>query len=594
MNADYMWDLTKIYASDDEFYKNLDSLKAKIPEIAKFSGKLKDVSSIKECLDLMMEIDCEIDELYGYAFLRNSEDTRAEDAKSMYAKAMSAYVEYSSLRSYFEPEILSLPDEELKKIISDDDLKEYQIYLSRIYDEKKHTLSKEEERILSSLGEVLGSPGDISAALEDSDMKFGKVLDKDGKEVEVNGANFTTLQASNDRVLRKNAYEKYYKNYEEHINTFSQTMSANVKNAVVNAKLRHYPSSREMASDAERVPGVVYLNLIDSVRRHLPDMHRYVKLRKKLLGVDELHFYDVYAPLLSKVEPKHYTFEEAKEMLYETVSVYGDEYLNTVKRGCKEKWIDVYPNVGKHGGAYSSGTYRTEPYILMNFTGTLDSVSTLVHEMGHSMQTYFSNKKQPYLYSGYTLFVAEVASTVNENLLVENLLSKTEDPKERLVLLNQYLENFKGTVFRQTMFAEFEKMIHEASADGTALTPQFLCDTYSKLNEDYFGDEMIVDDFIKYEWARIPHFYRPFYVYKYATSYSAAVALSEGIRKEAEGKAEGNIKKYLEFLSMGSSLDPLDELKHAGVDLSTTEAIDRALSKFHEVLDEAERLADMI
>jgi oligoendopeptidase F len=590
----YMWDLTQIYKDDLEWEKSYSTVKEEIKKITSFAGKLGDVETLKAALDYIFHVESKVSDLEVYAYLRFSEDTRAEDAKSLNAKSNNLQVEYFTAMAYFEPELLSLPDETLKAIVSNDELKDYQILLSRIYDKKKHTLSEEAERIIASYGEVLGSPGEISASLEDSDMKFGTVKDKDGNDVELNGANFVSLQSSNDRVLRKNAYEKYYSNYEDHINTFTSTMQANVKQATVSAKLRNYASSREMASDSERVPVVVYDNLIEAVRRHMPDMHRYVALRKKLLQVDELHFYDVYAPLLTDDEPKKYTFEEAKQMLFDTVQVYGDEYLNTVKKGCEEGWIDVYPNKGKRGGAYSSGSYNTNPYIMMNYTGTLDSVSTLVHEMGHSMQTYFSNKTQKYPYAGYTLFVAEVASTVNENLLIENLLEKTTDPKERLVLLNQYLENFKGTVYRQTMFAEFEKTIHEASEAGEALTPQYLCKLYARLNEEYFGPEMVVDDFIKYEWARIPHFYRPFYVYKYATSYSAAVALSEGIRLESQGKASGNIQKYLEFLSMGSSLDPLDELKHAGVDFSTPEPVDRALDKFKEVLDEAEKCVELL
>jgi len=593
MNPEFMWDLSKMFKNDEEWKKEYLLLDAEADKIASFSGKLNDALSIKKYLDFQTEFEERLEKLYVYASCRFSEDTRADDAKGLEAGAERLLVKSETLGSFFEPELISKSDDELKKIIESDCLHDYKILLQRIADKKKHTLSAAEERIIASFGEGLSAPGQISAALEDSDMKFESALDGEGNEVEVTGAQFTTLETSTDRVLRKNVFEKYYKGFEEHINTFAQTMSANVKNAVVEANLRNFKSSREMACTAERVPVKVYDNLLSAVHRHLPDMYRYVRLRKRLLGVDELHFYDIYAPLL-KDEPKKYSFDDAKELLFDTVKIYGDEYLETVKRGCRENWIDVYPNLGKTGGAYSTGGYLTEPYIMMNFTGNLDSVSTLVHEMGHSMQTYFSNKTQKAPYANYTLFVAEVASTCNENLLVENLLSRTDDPKERLSLLNQYLENFKGTVFRQTMFAEFEKKIHEASQNGTALTPKFLNDTYKELNELYFGPDMVIDDEIKYEWARIPHFYRPFYVFKYATSYSAAVALSEGMRAEAAGKAEGKIKSYLEFLSMGSSLDPLDELKHAGVDFSTPEPIDKALDKFSSVLDEAEKCADLI
>ena len=594
MNSDYMWNLTKIYSDDSAWEKDLNTIKADVEKISDYAGTIDDAITLKKYLDYSFDVEERLVKVYEYAFLKNSEDTRAEGPKSMYAKAMNVLVLFQTVSSFFEPELLSKDETWLKDVMSDSLLSDYKVVLERIYDKKKHTLTEKEERVIASFGEVLSSPGEISSSLEDSDMKFGTVKDKDGNDVEVTGANFVTLQNSTDRVLRENAYKKYYGNYKDHVNTFAATMQANVKRMAVEASLRSFDSSREMALDAERVPVKVYDNLIEAVRRHLPDMHRYVALRKKLLKVDELHFYDVYAPLLTDDESKRYSFEEAKDMLFDTVKVFGDEYLSTVKKGCADKWIDVYPNVGKHGGAYSAGCSLTDPYILLNYMGKLDDVSTLVHEMGHSMHTYFSDKTQPYWYSSYTLFVAEVASTVNENLLIEKLLETVTDPKERLALLNQDLENFKGTVYRQTMFAEFEKKIHEASEAGTALTPQFLGDTYGKLNEDYFGSEMVVDDEIKYEWSRIPHFYRPFYVFKYATSYSAAVALSEGIRKEVKGEASGNIQKYLEFLSMGCSKDPLDELAHAGVDFSTPEPVDRALDKFALVLDEAEKCAEQL
>lgn len=335
----------------------------------------------------------------------------------------------------------------------------------------------------------------------------------------------------------------------------------------------------------EYIPDEVYENLIESVRAHMPAMYKYVSLRKKLLGIDELHYYDLYAPLV-KGNDKKYTYEEARQMVLDTVSPFGKNYTDTVKKAFSEHWIDVYPNKGKTGGAYSSGTYQSNPFILTNFTGTLDSVSTIAHEMGHSMQTWLSNHAQPPQYAEYTLFVAEVASTVNENLLVEHLLDTTDDPREKLVYLNQYLEGFKGTVYRQTMFAEFEKQAHELAEKGEALNATALNAIYKKLIEDYFGPELVVDDEVKYEWARIPHFYRPFYVYKYATSYSAAVAISEAIRKEGTPA----VKRYLEFLSMGGSADPINELKHAGVDLTTKAPIDTALEKFEKIVEEADQI----
>ena len=593
MDRAYMWDLTKIYPDDRAWEEDFKKISGEVDGFASYAGKLGEADTLLAFLEAMDDFDRRADKCMQYAYLRHSEDTREEASKSMQDRAMGMFVRFETVVSFAEPEFLALPEETIRALTENEKLAPYHIVLERLADKKAHTLTGPEERILASLGEVLASPQQISSSLEDSDMTFAPAKDKDGHEVEVTNAAFTTLEESKDRTLRENVFKSYYAGYKGHINTFAATMSGNVKSAVAQAQLRHFDSSREMAAAEERVPAVVYTNLIEAVHRHLPDMYRYVRLRRRLLGVDELHFYDIYAPLVPST-PEHFTFEQAKDLLFETVKVYGDEYLNTVKKGCSEGWIDVYPNVGKEGGAYSAGGYLTQPYIMMNFTGNLNSVSTLVHEMGHSMHSWHSNKHQPSTYANYTLFVAEVASTCNENLLIENLLTKTSDPQKRLEYLNQYLENFKGTVFRQTMFAEFEKTIHEAVAEGNALTPQYLCDIYKRLNETYFGPDMVIDDEIAYEWARIPHFYRPFYVYKYATSYSAAVALSEGIRKEAAGEASGNVKRYLEFLSMGCSKDPLDELRHAGVDFSTPEPVDRALDKFASVLDEAETCADAL
>ena len=530
-----------------------------------------------------------MEKLYVYASLRNSEDATQKAAKSMDLRARSLFVTFETAVAYAEPEILSLPEEMLETVIEDAVLSDYKINLRRLADRKKHTLSTEEERIIASYGEVLSASYTIYHNLDDADLSFHSILDGEGKKIALSNANFVLLENSTDRVLRKNAFDSYYRTFKGHVNTIAATLSAEVKYAEVSARLRHYDSARAMKAEEERVPVTVRENLIEAVRRRLPDMHRYVRLRRDILGVDELHFYDIYAPLL-QTEPRQYTYAEAKELLLRAIRPLGEEYAAIVREGIQAGWIDVYPNKGKRGGAFSSGSYQTNPFLLLNFTGSLDSVSTLAHEMGHSVHTYLSNKHQPPQYADYTIFVAEVASTVNENLLIETLLEDEQDPHKRLALLNQYLENFKGTVYRQTMFAEFEKRIHEASAQGTALTPQFLCETYRSLNADYFGPDMVIDDAVQYEWARIPHFYTPFYVYKYATSYSAAVALSEGLRAEYRGTASGKVAGYLGFLSLGGSRDPLDELAAAGVDLSTAAPIDAALDKFAEVLAEAEAL----
>ena len=589
MDPAYMWKLGKMYENDEAWEADLASMKDEPARLSAYMGTLNTPENVRKFYDDLTDIFTRMDKVYCYASLRSSEDTREEKAKSMDTRAMSLYVALSTALSFADPELLALPQETFDAILNSPQLADYRKLLLELADQRAHTLTPAEERIIASFGEVLSAPGSISSSLEDSDMTFEAAVGADGQEAELTGANFVLLQMQPDRVLRKSAFENYYKGFKGHINTFADAYSANVKRETVTARLRHYDSSRAMASARERVPVSVYDNLIASVRRHMPDMYRYVRLRRKMLGVDQLHFYDIYAPLVSSGS-KRYSYEQAQQMLLEAVKPLGSQYVETVRQGLKEGWVDVFPNKGKRGGAYSGGCYLSDPYIMMNFTGSLDSVSTLVHEMGHSMHSWFSRRHQPAQYADYTIFVAEVASTVNENLLIEHLLETVSDREERLALLNQYLENFKGTVFRQTMFAEFEKEAHAMEERGEALTPQALCALYGRLVEDYFGPDMVIDDQIRYEWARIPHFYRPFYVYKYATSYSAAVTLSEGIRAEYAGKAEGNVKKYLEFLSMGCSQDPLDELAHAGVDLSQPAAIDAALDKFARVLDEAEAL----
>ena len=589
MDPAYMWKLGKMYENDEAWEADLASVQGEPARMAAYKGTLCMPANVKKFYDDLTQLVTRIDKIYCYASLRSSEDTRQEQAKSMNARAMSLFVELSAALSFSDPELLALPQETFDEILQSPQLADYRILLQQLADQRPHTLSTEEERIIASFGEVLSAPGTITSSLENADMQFAPAVDGEGEEHELTGSNFVLLEMQKDRALRKSAFENYYKGFQDHINTFADAYQANVKRETVTARLRSYPSSREMAAARERVPGTVYENLIASVRRHLPDMYRYVRLRRKMLGVDQLHFYDIYAPLVESGS-KSYSYEEAQQMLLEAVKPLGEDYVSTVRQGLDSGWVDVYPNKGKRGGAFSSGCYLSDPYIMMNFTGSLDSVSTLVHEMGHSMHSWYSRHHQPAQYADYTIFVAEVASTVNENLLIERLLETETDKQARLALLNQYLENFKGTVFRQTMFAEFEKEAHEMAERGEALTPQALCALYGRLVEDYFGLDMVIDDQIRYEWARIPHFYRPFYVYKYATSYSAAVTLSEGIRAEYAGKAQNKVKPYLEFLSMGCSQDPLDELAHAGVDLSKEAAIDVALDKFARVLDEAEAL----
>lgn len=587
MDPAYEWDLSSLFKDDEAFEKALTDVQPLIEKASSFEGRLRDADTIHAYLAAATEMQLAMNNLFTYASLRKNEDTRDSKAQSMYSRAYGKYVTAEAATAYGQPEILSLPEDVLSDIVKDPILQDYSFYLQDLLRSKAHTLSAKEEALLAKFGEVLANAGQVSETLMDADMVFEPAKDKDGREHEVSGSSFILLQNSNDRILRQNAFHSFYQGYRQHINTFASTYNGCVKEAVTEAQVRHYASSRQMSMASDNIPVSVYDNLIDTVHQRMDLMYRYVRLRKRILKLDELHYYDVYAPLVAEITKK-YTYEEAQQMVLKAVAPLGSEYVERVQKAYQDHWIDVYPNKGKGGGAFSSGTYTSNPFILTNFTGTLDSVSTIAHEMGHSQHTWLTNHTQPAQYSDYSLFVAEVASTVNENLLIEQLLQEEKDPQNRLSLLNQYLEGFKGTVYRQTMFAEFEKESHAMAERGESLDPQALNALYAKLVKLYFGSDLTWDDEVQYEWARIPHFYYVFYVYVYATGYSSATALSQGILNNG---AEA-VKKYLEFLSMGSSAYPLDELKHAGVDLTTPQPIQIALDKFEQVLMEAEKTAD--
>ena len=582
----YKWDLTKMYANDAAWEKALAEFDKDLAQIAAFEGTLTESPArLREWMDLTTELDRKISYLFVYASMRRSEDGREEAAQMMFSKVYAKAVQAEAMSSFARPEILAMPEEKLAAFVEAPELADYRITMEELLRRKPHVLSAAEEKILAGVGEVMAAPGDISDMLQDADMTFDPVKDSEGHEVPVTQAGFITLQESKDRVLRKAAFESYYKGFRGHINTFAATYAANVKADVFEAKTRKYSSARAMAVASENVPESVYDGLIETVHKHMPAMHRYAKLRKEILGLDELHYYDLYTPLAKEVDLS-YTYEEAQEMVLKATAPLGKDYTDVVRKAFAERWIDVFPNEGKAGGAYSGGCYDSVPYIMLNYTGSVDSVSTIAHEMGHSMHSYLTRKNQPPQYGDYKIFVAEVASTVNENLMIEQLLAQDIEPQMRLYLLNQYLENFKGTVYRQTMFAEFEKIAHERIEAGEALSAEGLCQIYENLVREYFGEALTMDPEVRYEWARIPHFYRAFYVYKYATSYAAAVALSDAILKEGD-KA---VKPYLEFLSLGGSKDPLDSLRHAGVDMTTPAPIDRALEKFAAILDETEKV----
>ena len=585
LDTQFQWDLTPMFESDAAWETALDSLDADIESLAAFAGKLTDAVTIGAYLDASTEVGRKVERLYCYASQRHDEDTRDDKAQSMYARIGSKYVKMAAALSFAQPEILSLPEETLTAIVNDPTVADYKFNLEDLLRGKPHTLTKAEEKLLASFGEVMSAPSEIYHNLEDADLLFDAVKDGSGETVEVTGSNFVPLEMSTDRTLRENAFHSYYKSYREHINTFAASYAGAIKAATAEAAARNYPSSRAMAMAGENVPAEVYDNLVATVRKHIPAMHRYVRLRKKMLGVDALHFYDVYAPLVGDLK-KSYSYETAQEMVLKAVAPLGEDYQATVRKAYAERWIDVYPNRGKRGGAYSGGCYDSNPYILLNFSGTLDSVSTLAHEMGHTIHSWRSRQHQPPQYADYTLFVAEVASTVNENLLIEQLLANENDPQTRLYLLNQYLENFKGTVYRQTMFAEFELEMGRMAERGEALTADALCEKYLALNKLYFGPDMVSDPEIALEWARIPHFFYNYYVFQYATGFSAAVAIANRILKEGAPA----VADYKRFLSGGSSTDPISLLKIAGVDMSTPAPVNDALALFGELVDEMEKL----
>ena len=595
MDPAFLWDLSSLFKDDEAWEEAFAGLSQKVDAVAAFDGKIvqaddgETAKNIRALLEAETELDLLLSDLFSYANLRRSEDTRAPQAQKMYARIYAKYVEAVTRTAFAQPQILSLSEQTLRKVMETETLAPYRFVIEKLVRQKPHTLSEKEEALLARFGEVFAAPGQIADNLQDADLVFDPVKDAEGQEHELTGSNYILLQTSPDRTLRENSFRSFYKGYRQHINTFASAYAGAVKAAAAQAQVRGYASSRAMSMADENVPAEVYDTLIETVRAHLPAMYGYAELRKKLLSLDQLHYYDLYTPLTGSSGRK-YTYQQAQQIVLDAVAPLGESYTRIVREGFSSRWIDVYPNRGKSSGAFSSGTYGSNPYIMTNFTGTLDSVSTIAHEMGHSMHTWHSNHTQPPQYAEYTLFVAEVASTVNENLLVEHLLKTERDPGERLALLNQYLENFKGTVFRQVMFAEFEKNAQEMAERGEALDPESLNSLYEGLVRDYFGPVLVMDEEVKYEWARIPHFYRPFYVYKYATGYTSAVALSEAVRTGG-GQA---VRRYLEFLSMGGSADPLDELRHAGVDLASPAPLHAALQKFESVLEEARELASCL
>ena len=582
------WALEDLYATDADWERALARMQARMPELSEFEGKLaQNGQTLCAFLALLEELDTQAESLGNYAMRRGDQDTRDANYQAMNGKFISAVTELSAGLSFATPEIMAIPEENLEGFYADcPRLERYRRYLTDQRRKKAHTLSAAEERLLAAAAEMAGAPDSIYSSLLNADLTYPDAVDSEGKPHSLSQSTFVPLEESGDRVLRKSAYENLYHTLNGMRNTAAGLLDAQNKQQKFYATARKYSSAREAALDGTNVPLSVYDNLIEAVHRNLDKMHRYVRLRKKLLGVDQLHFYDIYTPLVQDLN-KSIPYEQAKQTVYDALHPLGEDYRKILQEGFDNRWIDVYENRGKRTGAYSAGT-KVHPDVLLNYTGSLDSEFTLAHEMGHALHSYLSNKHQNPIDSDYVIFVAEVASTCNEALLMEYLLKRTRDKKERAYLINYFLDQFKGTIYRQVMFAEFEKTMGEMVDGGQTLTADVLCAEYRRLAELYYGPDMEVDEEIAIEWARIPHFYYDYYVFQYATGYAAAIALSRRILSEGEPA----VKDYLGFLSGGCSKSPIDLLKGAGVDMTGPQPVNDALALFGELLDEMESLME--
>lgn len=584
----YTWALEDVYANNDLWKADLEKARALPAQLAAYKGHLGDsAQKLLEFLQLGDGISVLFDSLYGYAQRRSDEDTANSLYQGMTSQAMSAMVAVDAASSFETPELLAIPDDKLEQFYKDEPaLETYRLALTRIRNKRAHILSDAEEKLLAAAGEMSQAPDSVYSVFADADLKFPAATDKDGNTHPVTHGTYIPLMHSADRVLRKSAFESLYSVYGQFRNTAAALLSAQVKQLKFYADARKYDSTLQASLDGNYVPTEVYTNLISAVHENMAPMYRYVDLRRKLLGVDELHMYDLYTPIVSDVDVD-IPYEEAKQTVYDALACMGDDYRAILKEGFDNRWIDVYENVGKCSGAYSAGL-RKHPYVLLNYSGTLDSMFTLAHEMGHAIHSYLSNKHQPVAYSNYSIFVAEVASTCNEALLMQHLLKTTKDKKRRAYLINYFLEQFRTTLYRQTMFAEFELEINRRNERGESLTAKSLNTLYHELNHQYFGDDIVIDKEIDLEWARIPHFYYDYYVYQYATGYSAAIALSRRILKEGAPA----VKDYIHFLSGGCSTDPISLLRGAGVDMASTAPIHDALQLFDELITEMEQLME--
>lgn len=581
ISSEYKWDIEKVYASNEAWEKDFESLKKKAEKIKDFSGKLCEPKVLHDYFKVKEDISRLADKLFVFAHLKSDEDRANSTYQSLKDKIDTYLAELKSLGAFFVPEILSLPEEYIEKAIAEvKDLERYKFLLEDILKMKPHVLSKELEELVASVSDCLEAPGNIFSMLTNADINFPIIKDESGNDVELTEGNYSGFIRSKDRKVRESAFKALFSTYDKFKNTIATSLTSSIKNYVFVSKTRKYSSALESSLKPNNIPLDVYDNAINTINSNIESLHRYVKIKKKLLGLEEIHMYDLYVPVID-IEKENIEFKNGVEIVKEGLQPLGEEYLSIFDEGIKEGWIDVYENKGKRGGAYSWGCYDTMPYVLLNYNNDLNDVSTLAHEMGHSIHSYYSRKTQPYVYADYELFCAEVASTTNEALLIHYLINKETQKSKKLYLINQELEQIRTTVFRQLMFAEFEKITHESIEKGNPLTAKDLCSIWHELNVKYFGPDMIVDEEIDMEWARIPHFYSDFYVYQYATGYAAASAFAKSILEQGSEA----VNKYIGFLKSGGSDYPINILRKAGVDMTTPTPLEATIQRFNELLD---------
>lgn len=587
LDPQYTWATTDLYPTDKDWEAQIPQIQAMVEKLKACKGTLgKSSQNLLAFLKLEDEFELLADPFACYAMYKKDQDTRDPNAQKMSGVMMNLLVQADEAVAFAGPEILEISDQDMDRFYQEESgLEHYRLALTRLRREKEHTLSQSEEALLASAGKLGQSPGTIYNLLGDADLPFPDAVDKDGNRHALSQGTFIPMEQSADRELRRSAFENFYSAYGQFRNTFASTLEAQMKQLQFFSDARKYPSPLQAALSANEIPVEIYHNLIQAVHQGFSAMHRYMRLRKQLLGVDELHYYDIYTPLVPD-QDEQIPFEQAKEIALEALAPLGEDYLDMLREGFSNRWIDVYENQGKRSGAYSSGIYGHHPFVLLNYADTLNDVFTLVHEMGHALHSYLSGKHQSVTYANYRIFVAEVASTCNESILMQHLLGQTEDPKRRAYLINYFLEQFRTTLYRQTLFAEFELWCSEQVQQGLPLTAESLCQKYAQLNREYYGDAICPDEQIALEWARIPHFYRNFYVYQYATGFSAAIALSQRILKEGAPA----VKDYLGFLSSGCSKDPVALLRDAGVDMASPAPVEDALKLFASLVEQMEEL----